>query len=106
MPPTATDRETRKPTPEIGLVKHSAAFSLPPPGSERGRAVALEAAGELLVTQGLVAVTIDAVAQRARVDERAISRWWPTEEALGLDVLHHEWLALAEHVRRSITECA
>jgi AcrR family transcriptional regulator len=60
----------------------------------------LDAAGELLVTRGLTAVTIDAVAQRAHVEATAISRWWPTEEALAVDVLYHEWVALAGHVRR------
>jgi AcrR family transcriptional regulator len=60
----------------------------------------LDSAGELLVTQGLTALTIDAVAERARIDRRAIARWWPSEEALVLDVLYHEWVALAAHVRR------
>lgn len=69
-------------------------------GGERARAVALDAAGELLVTRGLAALTFDAVAARADVNERAIARWWPSEEALALDALHHEWVALAGHIRR------
>ncbi|MEA2208979.1 MAG: hypothetical protein QOF54_1456 [Solirubrobacteraceae bacterium] len=69
-------------------------------GGERGRDDVLDAAGELLVSRGLVALTLDAVAQRAHVDRSLISRWWPSEEALALDVLHHEWVALAAHVYR------
>jgi AcrR family transcriptional regulator len=48
----------------------------------------------------LVAVTTDAVAQRAHVSKRTIHRCWPSEEALALEVLRHEWLALARHIRR------
>jgi AcrR family transcriptional regulator len=68
-------------------------------GSGRGRDAVLDSAGELLVTRGLTALTIDAVAERANVEKTAISRWWPSEEALALDVLYHEWVALAAHVR-------
>ena len=64
------------------------------------RDAVLDAAGEILVTRGLVAVTIDAVAARAHVGTRLIRRWWPSEEALALDVLHHEWVAVAGHIRR------
>jgi AcrR family transcriptional regulator len=60
----------------------------------------LDSAGELLVTRGLTAMTIDAVAERAEVEKTAIARWWPSEEALALDILHHELVALAGHVRR------
>jgi AcrR family transcriptional regulator len=52
------------------------------------------------VTRGLVAMTIDAVAERAHVSKQAIDRWWPSEEALALDVLSREWFALARNVRR------
>jgi|GEM_PF-5401374 AcrR family transcriptional regulator len=65
------------------------------------RSAILEAAGELLVTDGLVAVTLDAVARRAAVDRQAIGRWWPSEEALAVDVLHHEWKALVTEIRSS-----
>jgi AcrR family transcriptional regulator len=81
-------------------VTHATATPLPQRRSVRGRDAVLDAAGELLVTRGLTAVTIDAVAQRAHVEATAISRWWPTEEALAVDVLYHEWVALAGHVRR------
>jgi AcrR family transcriptional regulator len=65
------------------------------PGSKRGRDAVLDAAGELLVTRGLIAVSVEAVAERARVSKHLIGRWWPSEEALALDALHHEWVALA-----------
>jgi AcrR family transcriptional regulator len=65
-----------------------------------GREAILEAAGELLVTRGLVKVTIEAVAERAYVSREAILRWWPTEEALAVDVLHREWAALVGDIRR------
>ena len=64
------------------------------------RSSALVAAGELLASEGLVAVTMTAVATRARVDMSAIRRWWPTEDALALDVLRHEWVVLASRIRR------
>jgi AcrR family transcriptional regulator len=72
----------------------------PGPSGEVARAVALDAAGELLVTRGLVGVTIDTVAKRSGVSAQRIRRWWPTEEALALDVLHHEWEALARQIVR------
>ncbi|HEV2923883.1 MAG TPA: TetR family transcriptional regulator [Solirubrobacteraceae bacterium] len=65
-----------------------------------GREAILDAAGELLVTRGLVEVSIEAVAERAYVSREAILRWWPTEEALAVDVLYREWAALAGDIRR------
>jgi AcrR family transcriptional regulator len=63
-----------------------------------GREAILDAAAQLLVTNGLVALTAEAVAGRAHIEASAISRWWPSEEALALDALRHEWLALAGRV--------
>jgi hypothetical protein len=68
-------------------------------GEAPGREAILDVAGELLVKRGLVGVTIDAVAERAHVDTKAVERWWPRDEALALDVLRHAWIALAGHVR-------
>jgi AcrR family transcriptional regulator len=67
----------------------------------RGRGRIIDAARELLTSSGLSAMTLDAVAARARVSEQMISRWWPSEEALALDVLRREWIALAAGVRRA-----
>jgi AcrR family transcriptional regulator len=64
------------------------------------RSSALDAARELLASEGLVGVTVAAVATRARVDESSMRRWWPTEDALALDVLRHEWFVLASRIRR------
>jgi AcrR family transcriptional regulator len=69
-------------------------------GADERRGAVLDAARELLVTHGLVALRLDAVARRAEVDPVAICRWWPSEEALALDVLRQEWVALAAHVYR------
>src|SRR5579863_7077168 len=61
------------------------------PRSERAREAVLAAAAELLLTRGLGAVSMDAVAERAGVSKATIYRWWPTKETLALDALHHEW---------------
>jgi AcrR family transcriptional regulator len=61
------------------------------PRSEKARNAILEAAAELLLDQGLAAVSMDAVAARAGVSKATIYRWWPTKETLALDALYHEW---------------
>ncbi len=66
--------------------------------AERERA--LDAAGELLAMRGLVALSVDAVAGRTGTSRAKIRRWWPSEEALALDALRHEWIGLAAHVHR------
>jgi AcrR family transcriptional regulator len=70
------------------------------PGRGGSREAILDAAGQLLVTRGLVALTLDAVARHADVEASLISRWWTSEEALALDALRREWLTLAVRVRR------
>jgi AcrR family transcriptional regulator len=75
------------------------------PDDARGRDRIIDAAGELLASSGLRAMTIDAVALRARVSEQAVSRWWPSDEALALDVLRREWIAVAVEVRRAAFRC-
>jgi AcrR family transcriptional regulator len=61
------------------------------PRSEAAHQAILTAAAELLLANGLAAVTMDAVAQRAGVSKATIYRWWPTKEALALDALYTEW---------------
>jgi AcrR family transcriptional regulator len=61
------------------------------PRSEAAHQAILKAAAELLLAHGLAAVSMDAVAQRAGVSKATIYRWWPTKEALALDVLYTEW---------------
>jgi AcrR family transcriptional regulator len=61
------------------------------PRSEKARSAILEAAAELLLEQGLGAVSMDTVAARAGVSKATIYRWWPTKQTLALDALYHEW---------------
>jgi AcrR family transcriptional regulator len=61
------------------------------PRSEAAHQAILTAAAELLLANGLAAVSMDAVAQRAGVSKATIYRWWPTKEALALDALYTEW---------------
>ncbi|HEY2296689.1 MAG TPA: TetR/AcrR family transcriptional regulator [Jatrophihabitans sp.] len=69
-----------------------------PTGTQRGRPrsaraenAVLEAAAELLLDQGLAAVSMDTIAARAGVSKATIYRWWPTKESLALDALFHDW---------------
>jgi AcrR family transcriptional regulator len=61
------------------------------PRSEKARLAVLGAAADLLLENGLAAVSMDAVAARAGVSKATIYRWWPTKETLALDALYHEW---------------
>lgn len=63
------------------------------PRSEKAREAILGAAADLLLAQGLGAVSMDAVAEQAGVSKATIYRWWPTKETLALDALYHEWAA-------------
>jgi AcrR family transcriptional regulator len=51
----------------------------------------MDAAADLLVTHGLVGVTMDAVAEQAGVSKATIYRWWHTKEELALEALDAEW---------------
>jgi len=59
--------------------------------SETARKAVLDAAADLLLVQGLEAVSMDAVAEHASVSKATIYRWWPTKETLALDALYREW---------------
>jgi AcrR family transcriptional regulator len=63
------------------------------PRSQKAHKAVLDAAAELLLSRGLSAVSMDAVAERAGVSKATIYRWWPTKEALALDALYTEWAA-------------
>jgi AcrR family transcriptional regulator len=56
----------------------------------------MSAAAELLLERGLAAVSMDAIAERAKVSKATIYRWWPTKESLALDALYHEWSDVPE----------
>lgn len=60
------------------------------PRSEPARQAILAAAGDLLLTRGLSAVSMDAIAERAGVSKATIYRWWPTKETLALDALYEQ----------------
>jgi AcrR family transcriptional regulator len=61
------------------------------PRSEKAHQAILDAAAELLLARGLSAVSMEAVAGRARVSKATIYRWWPTKETLALDALYTKW---------------
>jgi len=48
------------------------------PRSERARAAVLDAAAELLVADGMDAVTMEAIAARAQVSKATVYKWWPS----------------------------
>ncbi len=59
-----------------------------PPGrprSERARRAILQAANELLEGEGLAAVTMEAIAERAGVSKATVYRWWPNRAAVVMD---------------------
>jgi AcrR family transcriptional regulator len=65
------------------------------PRSEKARQAILAAAMELLLDQGLTAMSMDDVARRAGVSKATIYRWWPSKERLSLDALAAEWASTA-----------
>jgi AcrR family transcriptional regulator len=65
------------------------------PRSEEARQAILENAMELVLEQGLPAMSMDEVARRAGVSKATIYRWWPSKERLALDALAAEWASAA-----------
>ena len=61
--------------------------SRPPgrPRSARAHRAILQAANELLESEGFTAVTVEAIAERARVSKATIYRWWPNRAAVVMD---------------------
>ena len=57
------------------------------PRSERARAAVLEAATELLVSGGVDAVTMEAIASRAQVSKATVYKWWPSRAHVMLESL-------------------
>jgi AcrR family transcriptional regulator len=70
------------------------------PRSEKARTAILDAAIELLLEQGLHAMSMDDVAQRAGVSKATIYRWWSSKELLGLDALATAWATPAPTTQR------
>src|SRR5215213_653179 len=59
-----------------------------PPGrprSERAHRAILQAANDLLESEGFAAVTVEAIAERAGVSKATIYRWWPNKAAVVMD---------------------
>jgi AcrR family transcriptional regulator len=59
-----------------------------PPGrprSERAHRAILQAANELLESEGFAAVTVEAIADRAEVSKATVYRWWPNRAAVVMD---------------------
>ena len=61
--------------------------SRPPgrPRSERARRAILQAANELLESEGFAALTVEAIAERAGVSKATVYRWWPNKAAVVMD---------------------
>jgi AcrR family transcriptional regulator len=55
------------------------------PRSETARQAILAAAGDLMLSGGLTAATMDAIAARAGVSKATIYKWWPSRGAVALD---------------------
>jgi len=61
------------------------------PRSETAQTAILSAAIALLLDQGLYAMSMDDVAERAGVSKATIYRWWASKEMLALDALATAW---------------
>jgi AcrR family transcriptional regulator len=62
------------------------------PRSERSHRAILEAANELLAERGFVDLTIEEVAQRAKVSKSTIYRRWPTKGTLVFEAFSGDFL--------------
>jgi AcrR family transcriptional regulator len=65
------------------------------PRSERAHQAILTAAVELLYDEGLSAMNMDHVAERAGVSKATIYRWWSSKELLALDAFSTDWEAIS-----------
>jgi AcrR family transcriptional regulator len=72
------------------------------PRSETAQAAILSAAIALLLDEGLHAMSMDDVAERAGVSKATIYRWWASKELLALDALSTDWAA-ATAIKRADT---
>jgi AcrR family transcriptional regulator len=70
------------------------------PRSEKAKQAILTAARELLLDQGLHAMSMDDVAERAGVSKATIYRWWGSKELLALDALAAGWATPVPDARR------
>lgn len=69
------------------MVSSPASAPRPPgrPRSEAARRRILQAANELLTRDGFVALTMEAIASKAKVSKATLYRWWSTKAAVVMD---------------------
>lgn len=70
------------------------------PRSEKSRQAILGSAMDILLDQGLHAMSMDDVARRAGVSKATIYRWWRSKEGLALDALAAEWASITPDDKR------
>jgi AcrR family transcriptional regulator len=70
------------------------------PRSATAHQAILAATSELLLEQGVQAMNMDEVAERAGVSKATIYRWWASKELLALDALATEWAASGASAER------
>lgn len=69
--------------------------------SETARKAILQAAYDLIASDGYRALTFEAVAERSGAGRPTIYRWWPSKSALAIDALLSELLRTEAAVERS-----
>ena len=72
--------------------------------SEATEAAVLEAFTDLLTEVGYAAITMEAVAKRARAGKATIYRWWPTKAHIALSLISKAKLELAEPAGTSLRD--
>jgi AcrR family transcriptional regulator len=58
--------------------------------SQRAHRAVLEALSELLLEQPLTEISIEAIAERAKVSKKTIYRWYPSKASLFMDLYNRE----------------
>ena len=62
------------------------------PRSEKTRLAILDAAADLLLSNGFSEATIEAIAARAGVSKVTIYKWWPSRGAVAIDAYFHRFI--------------
>lgn len=62
------------------------------PRSEKTRLAILDAAADLLLSNGFSEATIEAIAARAGVSKVTIYKWWPSRGAVAIDAYFHRFV--------------
>jgi AcrR family transcriptional regulator len=92
MPPADLDQSAGRPPAAAGAAAAGPGAGAPGPRrprgrprSEKARQAILAAAGDLMLSGGLPAATMDAIAAKAGVSKVTVYKWWPSRGALALD---------------------